>query len=326
MVFILPLPGFVVDVEVLKRLLREVVVSDPAFFRDLLLDVIRGDGRVVEAIIDLVVKNPEARLRLAEAIAGVITIPLNVVTKDDIDRIEGEIRGIREEIGDIRSRMVTREEFERGLRDIRERVATKEEVKALRDGFTTLKDEVVKLRDDVIKVKEDVAALKDRVARLEGDVKDIRDDIKNIKDDIKRVWRAVSDIGTTLNRLTTDLEDSGRDWVTYFLSQRGYKCTAERLWVDLDGVHEIDIYCNAGVITVIGEVKVRVGADAVEDVYRRAQEVLRRYPDKVRGKLVPVIYALVVEPAAERRARELGVWVIESRRERVSLEEVLSRA
>jgi hypothetical protein len=305
LVFIFVLPVLIVDVEVLKRLLREVVVSDPAFFRDLLLDVIRGDGRVVEAIIDLVAKNPEARLRLAEAIAGIITIPLNVAAKDDIDRIEGEIRSIREEIGDIRSRMVTREEFERELRDIRERMATKEEVKALRD---------------------DVATLKDRVARLEGDVKDIRDDIKNIKDDIKRIWRAISDIGTTLNRLTTDLEDSGRDWVTYFLSQRGYKCTAERLWVDLDGVHEINIYCNAGVITVISEVKVRVGADAVEDVYRRAQEVLRRYPDRVSGRLVPVIYALVVEPAAERKAMELGVWVIESRREKVALEEVLGRA
>ncbi|MFP3157871.1 MAG: hypothetical protein RXQ97_06655 [Caldivirga sp.] len=282
------------DVEVLKRLLREVVVSDPAFFRDLLLDVIRGDGRVVEAIIDLVAKNPEARLRLTEAIAGVITIPLNVATKDDVNRIEGEIRSIKEEINDVRRSMVTREE-----------------VKALRDDATALKDRVTRIESDVKDIRDDI--------------KNIKDDIKNIKDDIKRIWRAVSDIGTTLNRLTTDLEDSGRDWVTYFLSQRGYKCTAERLWVDLDGVHEIDIYCNAGVITVIGEVKVRVGADAVDDVYGRVQEVLRRYPDKVSGKLVPVIYALVVEPTAEKRARELGVWVIESRREKVALEEVLSK-
>jgi len=46
-----------VDVEVFKRVLREVASSDPAFIRDVFLDALK-------AIVDLITKNPEARLRL----------------------------------------------------------------------------------------------------------------------------------------------------------------------------------------------------------------------------------------------------------------------
>ena len=53
-----------VDVEVFKRVLREVASSDPAFIRDVFIDALRGDGKAVEAIVDLIARNPEARLRL----------------------------------------------------------------------------------------------------------------------------------------------------------------------------------------------------------------------------------------------------------------------
>jgi hypothetical protein len=124
-----------------------------------------------------------------------------------------------------------------------------------------------------------------------------------------------------LEELGIHPEDSGREMVEYLLEQRGYKCTAERLRLDAD--YEFDIYCNAGVLTVVGKVKVRAGGNDVEKVFERAQELLRRQPDKISGKLVPVLYTLLAEPPAVQRARELGVWLIESKREVVTLEEVL---
>jgi hypothetical protein len=124
-----------------------------------------------------------------------------------------------------------------------------------------------------------------------------------------------------LEELGIHPEDSGREMVEYLLEQRGYKCTAERLRLDAD--YEFDIYCNAGVLTAVGKVKVRAGGNDVEKVFERAQELLRRQPDKISGKLVPVLYTLLAEPPAVQRARELGVWLIESKREVVTLEEVL---
>ncbi len=124
-----------------------------------------------------------------------------------------------------------------------------------------------------------------------------------------------------LEELGIHPEDSGREMVEYLLEQRGYKCTAERLRLDAD--YELDIYCNAGAVTAVGEAKVRAGGNDVEKALERAQELLRRQPDKISGKLVPVFYTLVAEPSAVQKAKELKIWLIESRREVVTLEEVL---
>jgi hypothetical protein len=127
-----------------------------------------------------------------------------------------------------------------------------------------------------------------------------------------------------LEELGIHPEDSGREMVEYLLEQRGYKCTAERLRLDAD--YELDIYCNAGVLTAVGKVKVRAGGNDVEKVFERAQELLRRQPDKISGRLVPVLYTLLAEPPAVQKAKELKVWLIESKREVVTLEEVLGQA
>ena len=124
-----------------------------------------------------------------------------------------------------------------------------------------------------------------------------------------------------LEELGIHPEDSGREMVEYLLERRGYRCTAERLRLDAD--YELDIYCNAGAVTAVGEVKVRAGGNDVEKTFERAQELLRRQPDKISGRLVPVLYTLLAEPPAVQRARELKVWLIESKREVVSLEEAL---
>jgi hypothetical protein len=109
--------------------------------------------------------------------------------------------------------------------------------------------------------------------------------------------------------------------VQYLLEQRGYKCTAERLRLDSD--YEFDIYCNAGVLTAAGEAKVRAGGRDVEKTLERAHELQRRQPEKISGKLVPVLYTLVAEPSAIQKAKELKIWLIESKREVATLEEVL---
>jgi len=109
--------------------------------------------------------------------------------------------------------------------------------------------------------------------------------------------------------------------VQYLLEQRGHRCAAERL--RLDAEYELDIYCNAGALTAVGEAKVRAGRRDVERAIERIRELQRRWPEKISGKLVPVLYALVAEPSAVQRAKELKVWLIESKREAVALEEAL---
>jgi hypothetical protein len=70
-----------VDGKILKRALRELVERGPAFFRYLVLEALRSDGGAAEALLGLFTKHPEARLKLAQEIAGSFAVPLNVATK-----------------------------------------------------------------------------------------------------------------------------------------------------------------------------------------------------------------------------------------------------
>jgi hypothetical protein len=246
-----------VDVEVLKRALRELVEREPAFFRDLMLDALRSDGGAAEALLDLFTKHPEARLKLAQAVAGSIAVPLNVATKDDIKAAVEELKRWSEE-----------------------KFATKEDLK----HFAT-KEDIEKLRSDMKRIEDKMAT--------------------------KEQFEAIA----------ISVEDSGREMVQYLLEQRGYKCTVERLRLDAD--YELDIYCNASAVTAVGEAKVRAGGRDVEKALERARELQRRQPEKISGRLVSVLYTLVAEPPAVQKAKELKVWLIESKREVVTLEEVL---
>jgi hypothetical protein len=273
---------YTVDVEILKRALRELVEREPSYLRDLMLDALRSDGGAAEALLELITRHPEAKLKLAQVVAGSIAVPLNVATKDDIKAAVEELKKWTEE-----------------------KFATKEDLKqyATKQDLETAVEQLKKWAEEKLATKEDLKQFA------------TKEDIKRIEDKMatKEQFEAI----------TVSVEDSGRDMVQYLLEQRGYKCAAERLRVDSD--YEFDIYCNAGVLTAVGETKVRAGGRDVEKALGRAQELLRRQPDKISGKLVPVFYTLVAEPSAVQKAKEFKIWLIESRREVVALEEVLGR-
>jgi hypothetical protein len=268
-----------VDVEILKRALRELVEREPAFFRDLFLDALRSDGRVAEALLDLFTKHPEAKLRLAQAVAETIAIPLNVATKEDLKQL------------------ATKQDLEQLKKWAEEKLATKEDLKqfATKQYLKQLK----KWAEERFVTKEHFDAV----------IKELRETIAT-KEDLKRIENKMA-TREQIESITISVEDSGREMVQYLLEQRGYKCTAERLRLDAD--YELDIYCNAGVLTAVGEVKVGAGGRDVEKALERAQELLRRQPDKISGRLVPVFYTLVAEPSAAQKAKELKIWLIESR-------------
>jgi hypothetical protein len=253
--------------------LRELVEREPVFFRDLFLDALRSDGRVAEMLLDLLTRHPEAKLKLAQVVAGSIAVSLNVATKDDIKAAVEELKRWSEE------KFATKEDLKQ--------FATKQDLEELKK-WAEEKFVTKEYFDAVIKRLEDRMATKEQIESI-----------------------------------TISVEDSGREMVQYLLEQRGYKCVAERLRLDAD--YELDIYCNAGAVTAVGEAKVRAGGRDVEKTLERIQVLVRRWPDKISGRLVPVFYTLVAEPSAVQKAKELKIWLIESKREVVALEEVLGR-
>jgi len=117
-----------VDLEILKRALRELVEREPTFFRDLFLDALRSDGRVAEALLDLFTKHPEAKLRLAQAVAESVAIPLNVATKEDLKQL-----ATKQDL----ERCVTKEYFDAVIKELKEIMATKEDLKRIENKMAT---------------------------------------------------------------------------------------------------------------------------------------------------------------------------------------------
>jgi hypothetical protein len=206
-------------------------------------------------------------------------------------------------------------------------VATKEDLKQL----ATKQDleELKKWAEEKFATKQDLEQLKkwaeERFVTKEhfdAVIKELRETMAT-KEDLKRIENRMA-TKEQIESITISVEDSGREMVQFLLEQRGYKCAAERLHLDSD--YEFDIYCNASAVTAVGEVKVRAGGSDVEKVFEMAQELLRRQPDKISGRLVPVFYTLLAEPPAVQKAKELKIWLIESKKEVVTLEEVLGQA
>ncbi len=240
--------------EELKAALRELARREPEFLIDLIADAASS--------------RRDLALKLASVVAGVVAVPLDVATKQDIRRLERRTAKLEREVGDVKSRV---EGLEREVKEIKNAMATKEDLKRVESNLRRIEDKMA--------TKEQIEAL------------------------------AIS------------VEDGGREMVEYLLERRGYRCAAERL--RLDAEYELDIYCNAGVLTAVGEAKVRAGGRDVEKTLERAQELQRRMSERISGRLVAVLYTLVAEPSAVQRAKELKMWLIESRREVVPLEEAL---
>jgi acyl-CoA synthetase (AMP-forming)/AMP-acid ligase II len=149
---------YTVDVEILKRALRELVEREPSFFRDLMLDALRSDGRVAEALLELFTKHPEARLRLAQAVAGSVAVPLNVATKEDLKQL-----ATKQDL----ERFVTREYFDAAIKRLEDKMATKEDLKrfATKEDlkqFATKQDleELKKWAEENFATKQDLEQLK----------------------------------------------------------------------------------------------------------------------------------------------------------------------
>jgi len=137
-------------VEELKAALRELARREPEF--------------LIGLIADAASSRRDLALKLASVVAGVVAVPLDVATKQDIRRLERRTARLEREVQEIKNAMATKEDIKRRLED---QMATKEDLKqyATKQDLETAIGDLKKWAEAEFREIRNVMATKEDIKR-----------------------------------------------------------------------------------------------------------------------------------------------------------------
>lgn len=276
------------------------------------------------------------------------------VLREDQAKLWQEVKALREdqerlwqEVKSLREDQVKLWQEVKSLREDQEKLWQEmgklwQEVKALRENQEKLWQEVKALRENQEKLWEEVKALRENQEKLWQEVKSLREDQTKLWQETEKLWQEVRslregqealrkgqealwrevrgirrdlrDVKSTLEKYSITTEEEANDTVQYYLRQRGVVVETKPTF--LNSGYEFDIYGTNGVVTIVGEAKVRAGPRTVERVNGKIEEAIKAMPNKFPGKIIKVLYCLRASPNTLEAANKYGIWLLESGRER----------
>ena len=75
---------------------------------------------------------------------------------------------------------------------------------------------------------------------------------------------------------------------------------------------ELNIYGAADEVCVVGEASVRAGVRVLSSLLEKLEILKARYPEKLRKRIILVIYTSLPMPDLIERAKERNVWVLKA--------------
>ena len=219
-------------------------------------------------------------------------------------------------------------------------VAIKEEQKSLREEQTkvwseiaSLREEQVKLRMEQTKIWMEIAAIKEEqknlreeqtkiwgeIARIWEEIKALREEQVKLREDfnrmlvlIDRMDNRLSKVERTLEKLTIDVEDEAKSFLKHRLRELGISVELTSLILpDL----ELNIYGASEDVCVVGEATVRAGVGTLEELIGKFEKLRREYPERLRRRIILVIYASLPTAELVEEARSRGVWLLKATEE-----------
>jgi chromosome segregation ATPase len=258
--------------------------------------------------------------QLAEAVKALI---------DAVNALNSRVKSLEEGLGEVKASVSFLNErvgkLEANVSSLNERVGRLEvTVSSLNERVGRLETSLSSLNERVEKLETSVSSLSERMDRVEANVSSLNErmgkveaDVSSLNERMGKVERELRSMRKTLENLTMSEEEEANLVVTHFLRERGI--SIETGPAVFDRRYEFDIYGTTGQLTVIGDAKVRAGPHAVERLVERVEEAKRRWPEKLPGRVVAVLYCLRAAPGTAEEAEKLGVWLLESMREKTKL-------
>jgi uncharacterized protein YoxC len=193
-----------------------------------------------------------------------------------------------------------------------------EEVKGLREGQNKLWESVNRLWEEVKALREDQNKLWENTNRLWENVNKLWEEVRALREGQNRLWEEVramrvemnvrlERVERTLEKLTLEIEEEARTVVKHRLREMGYEVDVAPLILP---EVEVNIYGVSDDLCVIGEARVRASSGMIDEIDKKIQVLKKLYPDKLRPKVLRVVYATLALPDLIARAEREGVWVL----------------
>lgn len=188
----------------------------------------------------------------------------------------------------------------------------------------SLAEEQVRLREEQVRLSEEQVRLREEQTKIWAEIARLREDmikgferhdieIAKLREDFNRAFRRLdtrlSRVERTLEKITLDIEDEARIIIKYRLKEMGYEIELGPLI--LPGV-ELNIYGVSDDLCVIGEASVRASINLINKIDRGIKKAERMRPDKLRGKVVRVIYTGLAMPDLIEKAEKEGIWILKA--------------
>jgi len=200
-----------------------------------------------------------------------------------------------------------------GLSEVLKRLdAIAEEQKSLREEQTKIWMEIKALREEQTKIWSEIASIKEEQKSLREEQVKLREDFNRMLAVIDRMDVRLSRVERTLEKLTIDVEDEARSFLKHRLRELGLSVELTSLILpDL----ELNIYGVSGDVCVIGEATVRAGVSILENFIDKFEKLKKMYPDRLRRKIILVIYASLPTAELIEEAKKRGIWLLKATEE-----------
>jgi len=159
---------------------------------------------------------------------------------------------------------------------------------------------IERLWESANKLWEEVKSLREGQNKLWEEVRAMRGEMRDMNLRLERVER-------TLEKLTLEIEEEARIVIKHKLREMGYEIEVTSLILP---EVEVNVYGASDDLCVVGEARVRASSGVVDEIDKKVQVLKRLYPDKLRPKVLRVVYATLALPDLVARAEREGVWVL----------------
>jgi len=159
---------------------------------------------------------------------------------------------------------------------------------------------IERLWESANKLWEEVKSLREGQNKLWEEVRAMRGEMRDMNLRLERVER-------TLEKLTLEIEEEARIVIKHRLKEMGYEVEVTSLILP---EVEVNVYGASDDLCVVGEARVRASSGVVDEIDEKVQVLKRLYPDKLRPKVLRVVYATLALPDLVARAEREGVWVL----------------